>query len=206
MKRLLDSGMKEKEIAQKAGCSVTHVVDCMALLETAPEVQNAVRKGEVKATLAIDLARQVPDKEKQSEILQAGRERATADQKASRKADAPKITAKHLPVKTGKKAALSKTVGEAGSFPTTSVIGGSSSTKPETIRPPLSQPVLKPKEAAKISQKNDAALAALEELLDAVTRHDCQDVARYDTLEFLCEYAAGRKGLSNATKFILGII
>ena len=60
------------------------------------------------------------------------------------------------------------------------------------------------KQTPKGLAKRDA-LAMLEELLDAVERKDCEDKARYDTLELLCYYASGRQNMANAAKFILGI-
>jgi hypothetical protein len=89
-----------------------------------------------------------------------------------------------LPIATGKKAQAEKTpkplTGTSFAEPRTRVVG--------------------------LAKSKDAAVELLEELLDAVSRSDCEDKARYDTLEFLCEYVAGRKGLPTGTKFILGII
>jgi ParB/RepB/Spo0J family partition protein len=220
MKRLSDAGMADKEIAQKAGCSITHVFDCLLLLNTAPEVQSAVRKGEMKGTLAVDLAREVPDPEKQTEILEKGREKATAQKKkpvagvgdsgpaspmpATTK---PKITAKHLPVATGKKAAAQKRARAPSGDSNDGMYWDESKNKfvKTPVKPITGTSFTEHKKSPK-GLAAGGALTMLEELLDAVSRSDCDDKARYDTLEFLCEYAAGRKGLAIGTKFILGII
>lgn len=191
MQRLLVDGLTEKLIAEKAGCSVTHVTDCLTLLnDVAPEVQKEVRDGTVKASLAIDLARSVPDKERQVELVKEGKAKAEAaktiskgTKPGSRSIRRVKVTAKHLAVETGKKAQAKKKKAAAA-----------------TPAPkPLTQPALK-------SAVMTNAAAPLEELLDAVQRSDCRDSERYDTLEFCIEYMLGRKSQQIATKFILGII
>jgi ParB/RepB/Spo0J family partition protein len=171
IKRLRDGGMEAEEIARRAGCSETHVADCLILLSAAPAVQEAVAAEVIAPTLAVDLARAVNDPEKQTEILNKGIEdvQAAAANKPPPKNGKPrktKITAKHLPVATGKKAQAKK--------------------KAET------------------GKRKPESKDALETLLNSVRRVDCDDPSRYDTLEFLIEYAKGRKPLATATKFILG--
>jgi len=201
------ASMSEKEIAHKAGCSPTHVANCLALLnDAAPEVQEAVRKGEMTGTLAVDLARSVPNKERQTEILEKGREKAleTARPRAVRGEGATsptkktKVTAKHLSVATGKKAQSAKKAAKK-QHDTDAQFWDQSQGK-FVIKSP--QRSVKSNKAGGKS----AGLAMLEELLDAVERKDCEDKARYDTLEFLYDYSAGRQNMANATKFILGMI
>lgn len=186
IQRLVADGMKIKEIAHKMGSSQTHVTDCIALLDptiVAPELQAAVRKGKIKATLAVDLARAVPDPKKQAEALEKGEAKATeaaAKKPASRRSPAAaKVTAKHLDVDTGKKAQAAKKKQEAEQG--------------------------KPAPQSNLDRQTSAA-SPLKELLDAITRSTCAETDRYDTLEFLIEFMEGRQAMTTATKFILGMI
>lgn len=204
MQRLLAANLSPKAIATEAGCSTTHVVDCLALLNLAPEVMEALRSGEIKPTLAVDLSREVPDKEKQADILKKGREKAAA-QKRSRpeSAEGPrkkkKITAKHLPISTGKKAqAEKKKKSEARSQKSETPalpLTGTSFSGPRTRRPVgLARP-----------SGRDKTLDMLEDLLEAAPRSECENTERFDTLAMLIDYAGGHIGMSKATKFILGM-
>lgn len=202
MKRLLQANMSPKEIAAKSGCSPTHVVDCLALLNLSPELEEAVRTGEIKATLAVDLSRQVPDQEKQNEILKTGRVKAaeSATRQAAKKGGKTKastkktkITAKHLPVKTGKKAQEEKRSREGGQI-----------TAPPATGVSFSQPREKrPVGLARISGR-DKTLDMLEELIDATSGSEYV-AERFETLKLIADYSAGHVGLTKATKFILGM-
>jgi ParB/RepB/Spo0J family partition protein len=198
-----------KEIAAKSGYSTTHVTDCLLLLQAAPEVQEAVKSGEMKATLAVDLVRQVSDKEKQRDILAAGREKAgSREVRAGRAYGAgskkttgtAKVTAKSLPIATGKKARVK----EQGSHAVTTGSQPRGSEAP--LRGPIFErqpdaigtPVLKDKEATRL-QAN-----MLDDLLESVSRNDCMENA-YETAEMVRDYLGGETSLKNATKFLLGM-
>lgn len=89
--------LSAEEIAIHTGVSVTHVRSCLKLTESAPELQDAVRKGTIAASLAIDIIRETPTIEGQREIFQQAEE-------AAKKANSERITAKHVPIATGKAA------------------------------------------------------------------------------------------------------
>lgn len=97
-----DHGMKEKQVAEEIGCTITAVRDALRLVnEAAPGVQDAVAHGKLSPTAAIDLVKETPDKDAQEEILRKGVEAAAS-------AGKDKVTAKHLPIETGKQAQASR--------------------------------------------------------------------------------------------------
>lgn len=97
-----DHAMKEKDVATELGFSITAVRDCLRLVrDAAPGVQDAVKDGKLSPTAAIDLVRETPDQQAQEEILEKGVQTAAAQGK-------DKVTAKHLPITTGKAAQASR--------------------------------------------------------------------------------------------------
>jgi hypothetical protein len=108
MKRLVDDYQFDKaRIVEVAGYTIAHVDRCLQLADCAPDLQEAIRRGEISATLASDIVREFPGiNAAQVDILNQGRQ-------ASRIAGNDRITAKHLPIETGKEA--QKTRKEAAS-------------------------------------------------------------------------------------------
>jgi ParB family chromosome partitioning protein len=99
VKRLVGYETPKADIAKRLGITARYVDDLLVLHEAPPAVQEAVRAGEVSATLAI------------SELRQHGEKAATRIQAAVEKAKAAgkkKVTPKQMP-----KAAPSKTTGKA---------------------------------------------------------------------------------------------
>ena len=199
MQRLIVAGDQIKTLHKLAGCSPTHVVDCLALLEAPEEIQTAVAKGEISGTLAADLGRRVPDKKKQVEVLEQGRAKAAEKGKK-------KVTAKLLSVATGKKAQREKRERSsvaAGVSPAPKHEAGTAASTGK----PLTHPAIKPDSSPVTrhsSLPSDSGTKKLEALLDAVTRGDSEP-ERYATLETLTDYLRGMIDLARATKFILGI-
>jgi ParB-like chromosome segregation protein Spo0J len=103
MDRLMkEHQLDEKTVAEHLGYSVTAVRDCLRLVNGASEgVQAAVQDGKLSPTAAIELVREVPDKGSQDSILEKGIEAAEKEGKE-------RVTAKHLPVETGKAAQQSR--------------------------------------------------------------------------------------------------
>jgi ParB/RepB/Spo0J family partition protein len=70
-KRLLDGGMKPSQIAKAVGASDAHVKDRLALLDAAPEVQDALKNGDVGSTLAEQIVNHAKDDhKKQAEMVE----------------------------------------------------------------------------------------------------------------------------------------
>ena len=102
--RLQALGLDNTEIAAAVGATPTHVADCLDLFSlVAPEILAAVDAGRCAATMALELARAVPDKAQQLEHFRAG-------EAAAKEAGHDRVTAKHLPVAIGK-AAVKKRAG-----------------------------------------------------------------------------------------------
>lgn len=209
IQRAIEAGAVEKDIHLRLGCSPTHVVNCLKLLQTAPEVQQAVADGKMSGTLAADLQQAEPDKGKQKEIVMQAT--TTAADKGK-----DKITAKDLPIETGKKAAAAKKAATAPATPLapppplasngsggTPVIGanvqipttgGNKATPTSDSRPQTS------------SSSEHPILAKLRDLQAALpVRKDCE-AERYETMEYLIHYVEGKETLKTVTKFLLGII
>lgn len=187
MKRLLDRGEPLKGLHKLAGCSPTHVADCLSLIEAPEEIQQAVSKGEISGTTAADLTRRVPDRKKQVEVLAQGRARAKEQGKT-------KVTAKHLPVRTGKKAQKENKQKKAAA---------KSRSEPQLALGPTSDP--RPPTSGARSVPASAAVQKLEDLRDASPRGQAVP-SRYETLELLIGFLGGDCDITHATKFILGII
>jgi ParB/RepB/Spo0J family partition protein len=211
--RVLALGVPEKELHKKAGCSPTHITNCLALLQTAPEVQAAVAKGEMSGTLAADLQRAVPDPEKQKEIIRQGRDNAKPAPSGKKK-----ITAKNLPVATGKKAAKSRSEKQTSNAQRSTSNpqpqqAQRSTSNPQPQQAIFGQPVIKPTDRISGSsgespappRNSDPILARLDDLQDSVTNADA-DKGRLETLEFIGRYLRNKETLTSATKFILGMI
>lgn len=70
-KRMKDAGMTLKEIEEKTGASDNRIVGALALLDAAPELQEAVKAGKIRKTVAHSIAVNVRgDAEKQKELTQ----------------------------------------------------------------------------------------------------------------------------------------
>lgn len=86
-KRLIDGGMKPKEIAKEVGRSEGHVKWTLELLNADPSVQEAVQKGEIAATTAKTIATKAKgDTAKQKELVslaKSGKAGAVAAKKAA---------------------------------------------------------------------------------------------------------------------------
>lgn len=196
--RLLAQGLSTKEAADKSGKSETHIANCLTLLQAAPEVQQKVAKGEMTATLAVDLVKALPNPGDQvREVREAEEKLRQSQQKSSSKNGTKKpakaktkITAKNLSVPTGKKAAKHRD-------------------KPapaQQQQAPFGQPALRDAEKPRdLPKGDDPALKKLDDLYHATSNADA-DKARLETLEYLIDYVKGNASLANATKFILGMI
>lgn len=90
IKRLLSLGLKESEVSQRAGISLSAVKDAVILLSSPHEVKEMVQTGEVSATQAVKTVRQVGGK-KGAEVLQDAVKKAKAEGKT-------KATGKHVNV------------------------------------------------------------------------------------------------------------
>lgn len=91
-------GLDEEKVSGDLGFSITHVRDCLKLVnEAAPGLQDAVAAGKLAPTTAIDIVREEPNQQRQEEIVQEGAQKAE-------EAGSDRISAKHLPIAVGKKA------------------------------------------------------------------------------------------------------
>lgn len=88
-KAMRDAGMTIEQIAQKVQRAHMHVINTLALIDAAPELQAAVAKGEVKATQAKRIAVVARgDKRKQAELAKKAAEaNKSGDRKARAKVD-----------------------------------------------------------------------------------------------------------------------
>lgn len=185
IERLLDGlagkalARKLKELPKKIGKSATHIANCLALLDAPEAIKAAVGKGEMSGTLAAELAKAVPDKKKQVEVLEEARGKAKAKGKT-------KVTAKLLSVKTGKKAQAARKSGGQ---------------KPEVGGQPVLGPARPPRDQ---TDTEDATLGKLLDLLHSVERRDAE-TERYETLEILIDYLSGKETRKALTEFLLGI-
>lgn len=218
MQRALTQGADRKKLHKMAGCSATHVDNCLALLETSPKVQEAVATGEMSASLAVDLSRQVKSHALQDATVEKARENAkeSSSKSSKRKPTSTrpaktKIKAKHLPIETGKKAQAKKkqhklearTSAAPGLQlgPDFAKDGKGKSPAPRRDIPPATSGIRIP------SNAGEGALKKLQELADAIPdRSDCREPIRYEVLEYLLRYLSGKETVTTMTKFILGII
>ena len=69
LKRLFDKGESIKDISKRVGRSVSHVSDRLALVGAAPEVQEAIKEGELSTSDAITIVRKIDSKAKQAEFV-----------------------------------------------------------------------------------------------------------------------------------------
>lgn len=108
IKRLHDEhGMKPDEIAAQIGKSRPHVTACLKLVDdAAPELRQEIKKGTLSSTMALDIIKECPTADAQRQWLAQAKEAAT-------KAGAQKITAKHSPIATGKKASSARSQAKA---------------------------------------------------------------------------------------------
>lgn len=177
---------KIKSLPKIIGKSETHIANCLALLAAPGEIKDAVRKGEITGSLAVDLGREVPDHKQQVDVLEQARGKAKSKGKK-------KITAKLLPVKTGKKAQAAKKekkTADAPSFASTiSNSGVSESTRPS-------------RKSAGRGTSSD--LDSLLDILHSMDRRSAE-AERYETLEMITEFLGGKETRKSLTQFILGI-
>lgn len=73
-KRLKESGLTARAISNRLSRDYTHVINSLAMLDAAPEIQEAVKNGDVGVTIAKQIAVHARgDKEKQAELLAAAK-------------------------------------------------------------------------------------------------------------------------------------
>lgn len=70
LQRLFDKGETINEIAKRIGKSRSHVSDRLALVSSAPELQNAIKDGDISTSDAITIARKLDTPEKQAAFVE----------------------------------------------------------------------------------------------------------------------------------------
>ena len=99
MHRLLkEHGYTHANLQAQTGHSITHIHNCLSLIEgPCPSLAELLRNDHISSTTAVEIVREVPELEKQEEIVRQAIAAAAA-------AEAPRITAKHLPILIGHEA------------------------------------------------------------------------------------------------------
>jgi ParB/RepB/Spo0J family partition protein len=73
-KRLVDAGMTQMQIAKTTGRGPAHVFASLKMLQADDDVTDALKKGDINATLAKDIAMKVSDKTEQKKLVKQIRE------------------------------------------------------------------------------------------------------------------------------------
>ena len=85
--RLINLGMKQKEVAAKLGLSLSHVNSAVTIASTALPIQEAIESGEIKSSTALEIARIAQSDEEQVEILEKAKVAKVEKKVAVKKAE-----------------------------------------------------------------------------------------------------------------------
>lgn len=104
-KRLIDEEKFTREMITERGYTLTHIKNCLSLIDNAcAALAELVHDNRISATTAVEIIREVPDLEKQADVVAQAKA-------AAKEAGTDHITAKHLPILIGKEAQAARKQG-----------------------------------------------------------------------------------------------